>query len=145
MFLLYFAGTGEGRKVHGGLKLNSFVSPSVTIENSVFSRLTFNEFLFAMFSAHQFITAAVYINVLLGCLDVKATQNLAPECQISNTSFAENFRALNFRPDEHFRFTCHVTGSSFTDNHVLTSEFSTCARKGHQQKIKTRTHLSALS
>ena len=113
-----FAGLEDGRNLHGGIKLNSLVSPSVLIEDSSISTLLFSDFFYAIFSAQQYITAAIYLRILAGMSYV--TSDPIPDCTIRNTNFTGNFRALNFEPTPNIRYNCHVTGSRFVSNHVLT-------------------------
>ena len=113
-----FVGLEDGRNLHGGIKLNSFVSPSVLIEDSSISTLLFSNFFYAIFSAQQYITAVVYLRILAG-MSYKAPDPI-PGCTIRNTNFTGNFRALNFEPNPNIRYSCHVTGSNFVSNHVLT-------------------------
>ena len=113
-----FVGLEEGRNLHGGIKLNSFVSPSVLIEDSSISTLLFSDFFYAIFSAQQYITAAMYVRIRAAMPD--ETPDPVPSCTIRNTNFTGNFRALNFEPNPNIRYSCHVTGSKFTSNHVLT-------------------------
>ena len=113
-----FKGLEDGRNVQGGIKLNTFISPLILIEDSSISSLLFSNFFYAIFSAQQYMTAAVYIRVLQSQLPRLPTS--FNECVIRNTMFSDNFRCLNFAPDPSIPYHCHVIGSNFTTNHVLT-------------------------
>ena len=115
-----FVGLTEGRLLQGGIKLNSFVSPSIMLENSSISGLLFSDFFLAIFSAQQYITAAMYLRILDSIPQKSLGQNLSSNCTIRNTIFEGNFRALNFQPHPGIVYTCHVTGTTFSRNHVLT-------------------------
>ena len=123
-----FEGFEQGSPTQGGLKVNSFSFPKITIENCIFNDLKYNDIAFAQMAALLLSPAAVSLNIesfsipwYARSLNIKPVKPNGHHVNIINTTFSNNVRAIgvtsDFRTADDFKLL--ITETKFLNNQAV--------------------------